>query len=170
MTDLIIEKKNEVYMTLIGEQSTLQELQDVFTFYADGYKFHPKVKARIWDGKIRILKLLSRNRGELYLGLLEQVIKFCNDRNYTYELHSNLTDTQKIDKKKLEEFANSINISSKKQKIELRDYQLKGFIDAINNKRNIILAPTSCLDPESLINCEISDEAKKFLDKNYSNR
>lgn len=143
MPDLIIEKKNEVYMTLIGEQSTLQELQDVFTFYADGYKFHPKVKARIWDGKIRILKLLSRNRGELYLGLLEQVIKFCKDRNYSYELHSNLTDTQNVDKKKLEEFANSLNLSSRNEKIELRDYQLKGFIDAIINKRNIILAPTS---------------------------
>ena len=32
MADLIITKKDETYLYLSGEQSVLQELQDIFTF------------------------------------------------------------------------------------------------------------------------------------------
>jgi hypothetical protein len=41
MADLIIENKNETYIHLIAEQSILQELQECFTFYAEGYNLMP---------------------------------------------------------------------------------------------------------------------------------
>jgi superfamily II DNA or RNA helicase len=143
MTDLIIEKKNETYMILKGDQSTLQELQDVFTFYADGYKFHPKVREKIWDGKIRMLKLISRNVGELYIGLIQQVINFCKNRNYTYEIHSDLKYISSVDDKIFDSYIKELNLSSKGQSIDIRDYQLKGFSDIIKFKRQLILSPTS---------------------------
>jgi len=141
--DLMIEKKSDVYISLIGETSLLYELQDIFTFYADGYKYHPKVKAKIWDGKIRLLKLLSKNRGELYYGLLEDVIKFCRNRNYTFEIAEELKIKNIPTSAELEEYSKSINICSKNEPIQLRDYQTKGFIDSIQRKRCLLLSPTS---------------------------
>lgn len=141
--DLRIEKKSDVYISLIGETSLLYELQDIFTFYADGYKYHPKVKAKIWDGKIRLLKLLSKNRGELYYGLLEDVIKFCRNRNYTFEIAEELKIKNIPTSAELEEYSKSINICSKGEPIQLRDYQTKGFIDSIQRKRCLLLSPTS---------------------------
>lgn len=141
--DLQIEKKNEVYMILKGEASVLQELQDIFTFYADGYKFHPKVRAKIWDGRIRMLKLTSKTCGELYLGLIKKVINFCKNRNYTYELNSNMKNFLNIDENVLSKYCDSLQLSSKGTDIEIRDYQFKGFCDIIKYKRQLILSPTS---------------------------
>ncbi len=166
--DLRIEKKSEVYISLIGETSLLYELQDIFTFYADGYKYHPKVKAKIWDGRIRMLKLLTKNRGELYYGLLEDVISFCKNRNYSFELSEELKIKNIPSKEELEQYTKSINVASKGEQIELRDYQIKGFVDSIQRKRLLTLSPTSCLHPNSEIECEISEEALQFLEKNYS--
>ena len=88
MIDLIIEKKNEAYIYISAEPSTLQELQDTFTFYADGYRFHPKYRSKIWDGKIKLLRMISRTKAELYFGLIDQVISFCKSRNYRSEEHT----------------------------------------------------------------------------------
>ena len=141
--DIRIEKKSEVYISIIGETSILYELQDTFTFFADGYKYHPKVKAKIWDGKIRLLKLLSKNRGELYAGLLSEVIKFCKNRGYSFELSDDLKLTNIPSTEELEEYTKNINLCSKGEEIQLRDYQIKGVVEAIQNKRCLILSPTS---------------------------
>lgn len=141
--DLRIEKKSDVYISLIGETSLLYELQDVFTFFADGYKYHPKVRAKIWDGKIRLLKLISKNKGELYYGLIEEVIKFCKSRDYTFELSDDLKIKNIPHTEELEQYTKSINICSKGEPIELRDYQIKGFVDSIQRKRCLLLSPTS---------------------------
>ncbi len=141
MADLHIEKKNESYIIVSGEQSTLYELQDVFTFYAEGYKYHPKYRAKMWDGKLRLLRLTSKNRGELYFGLFNQVIAFCKSRDYTYEISDNLKSKRlELD---AENFIKNTKPSSKGQEIEPRDYQIKGFVDAVSNKRQLILSPTS---------------------------
>jgi superfamily II DNA or RNA helicase len=143
MTDIIIEKKNESYIYIFGEQSTLQELSDIFTFYAEGYKFHPSYKAKYWDGKIRLLKQVSRNRSELYFGLIDQVISFCESRGYTYEIKGAINQSIKLDKKEIESFTSNLKLTSKGETIEPRDYQYKGFLDAVSRKRLLLLSPTS---------------------------
>ena len=142
MVDVVIEKCNEAYLNILAEQSTLQELQDVFTFFAEGYKFHPRYKAKMWDGKIRILKIVSRNKGIIYYGLLQQIIDFCKSREYTYQL-KDVIDNNSISNEELLHYAKILNPSDKGNPIEPRDYQLKGFIDSIKNKRNICLSVTS---------------------------
>lgn len=143
MSDLIIEKKNESFLTISAETSTLYELRDIFTFYAEGYRFHPKVRAKLWDGRIFLLRIISQNKGEIYCGLFPEIINFCKTRNYTYEISDNIFPKEKVDINEIKSFIKKLNLSSKKELIEPRDYQIKGFVDAINSKRILLLSPTS---------------------------
>lgn len=143
MADLHISKKNEVYIYLNAEESVLREIQDIFTFYAEGYKYHPKYKNKLWDGKIRLLKILSRSKGEIYYGLLNDILKFCKDREYSIELDDTIKHELKSKKTEYIDFIKSLELSSRKEKIEPRDYQISGFTTSIENKRQLILSPTS---------------------------
>ncbi|MGE5862682.1 MAG: DEAD/DEAH box helicase family protein [Nitrososphaerales archaeon] len=137
MADITISKKNETYISIEGEQYILQELQDCFTFYADGYKYHPSFRAKHWDGKIRILRLVSRQRGELYLGLAEQVVQFCKSRGYSYSIDKSMM-MERFSEEEIDEFLSNINLP-----FELRDYQISGFKDVIQKRRQLLISPTS---------------------------
>ena len=50
---IIIEKKDEVYLTIDAESDIRRELSEFFTFEVPGYKFMPQYRNRYWDGKIR---------------------------------------------------------------------------------------------------------------------
>ena len=68
MSDIVIKKKNEVYLTLRSEPHIHHELSDYFSFELPEAKFlkrQPRFK--YWDGMIR---LYSPGTGELYGGLL----------------------------------------------------------------------------------------------------
>lgn len=143
MEDIIIEKKDESHLEIFAETSILYELQDVFTFYAEGYKFHPKYRSKLWDGKIRILRILSKNKAEIYVGLLSQIISFCQSRGYSYKLKILNSSKEKISEEQLKNFIKNLNLFSNGQPIQPRDYQLKGFYDSIVNKRILLLSPTS---------------------------
>ena len=64
---IIIEKKDEVYLTIDAESDIRRELSEFFTFEVAGYKFMPQYRNRYWDGKIRLFKYA---KGEIYYGLL----------------------------------------------------------------------------------------------------
>ena len=68
VTDIIIKKKNEVYVTVKAEPHINQELSDLFTFDVPGAKFMPQYRSKYWDGKIR---LYSPATGEIYGGLVD---------------------------------------------------------------------------------------------------
>ena len=50
MDTLIIEKKNEVYITVDCDPDVQREISEFFTFYVPGYKFMPAFRNRMWDG------------------------------------------------------------------------------------------------------------------------
>ena len=82
-----ISKKNEVYLKLEDLQpSEQQELAEYFTFEVPGAKFMPMYRNRVWDGKIR---LFSPASGEIYVGLLDKIVSFCNRHGYTYRFEDN---------------------------------------------------------------------------------
>lgn len=143
MSDVKIIKKDETHIILSGEESVLYEIRDLFTFYAEGYKFHPKYKAKLWDGKIMLLRLSSKNRGEIYHGLLHDIITFCENRGYSYELDKSLLEINKLSTEEIKKFLEYIKPSFKGEIIDPRDYQIKGFVDSICNKRNLNLSVTS---------------------------
>ena len=63
---LRIKKKNHAFLTIDAEPSILNEISDYFTFYVPGYKFMPAFRNKVWDGKIRLFNVQSK---ELYSGL-----------------------------------------------------------------------------------------------------
>jgi len=86
MTDLIISKKNEIFLKIEAEPHIFYELSDQFTFDIPGAKFMPQYRSKHWDGKIRLFNLQT---GEIYAGLLDKVIEFCDNHNYTFEFKDN---------------------------------------------------------------------------------
>lgn len=130
-----IKKKNEAQLWVNSDDSgILMELSEFFTFYAEGYKWMPAYKNKLWDGKVR---LYNRQTHTLPYGLLDETIQFCNDRGYDYQL----TDTENrfsFDS----DFVNSLSLCVNGKEISPRDYQLKAFEYATENQRAILLSPT----------------------------
>ena len=80
MAILYYKKINETYIQLASdEQYILKELSEYFSFYAEGYNYSPKFRARVWDGKIRLVNLRTMTT---LAGLVPAIAKFCAERNY----------------------------------------------------------------------------------------
>lgn len=137
MTDLKINKLNEVYIHIECEKGIAQELSDYFTFKIPGFQFTPAFKNRIWDGNIR---LFDRRYNTLYFGLYPYVEKFCKDRSYTYTIHSDVNCTNEFSLIEAENLIERLNIPSN---IDKRDYQIKSFVNGIRSGRMLLVSPTA---------------------------
>ena len=135
MSDLILHKKNEAYIQFECDRGIAQELSDYFTFYVPGHQFTPAFKSRIWDGKIRLADLRSFT---IYHGLVPYIEIFCKERDYTLEIDSDVSVTQNFSLVEAKEFVDTLKMPH-----EIRDYQLKSFVQAIRNKRMLLLSPTA---------------------------
>jgi len=135
VSDLILHKKNEVFIQFECERGLAQELSDHFTFFVPGYQFVPAYKNRLWDGKIRLVDLRNFT---IYHGLVSYIQNFCQERNYNLEIDSNVISTDILSVVEAESFIKTLNLP-----YEIRDYQLKSFIHAIRNRRILLLSPTA---------------------------
>jgi hypothetical protein len=136
MTDVHIKYVDSVWMRINADPSIIMEISEHLTFYADNYKFHPKYKARIWDGKIRKLNVMSRL---CHSGLIQRIKKFCDSRKYTMSwdneyFHDNVSEHE------LREFIKSLNIP---EEYENRDYQFESILKCIRSRRRVLESPTS---------------------------
>ena len=114
-----ISKKNEVYLILDDmSESTRRELTEFFTFEVPGARFMPMYRKRIWDGKIR---LFSPANGEIYVGLLDYVIKYCDDNNVSYELEEGVRDERDVVRQVARGFIKSLKPKSQGKSIKVRD-------------------------------------------------
>ena len=135
MVDIVrIEKVNEVYLKVNAEAGVLMEMSGYFEFDVPGAKFSPAYRNKVWDGKIRLLNVMTRL---LYAGLLPYVISFCSDRGYKCEISEDFKPVNTYG-------AESGYAISKllKTKFELRDYQNEAFVEALNSERRLLLSPT----------------------------
>lgn len=132
-------KKDEAKVILRSDDSgVLMELGEYFTFYAEGYKFMPAYRNKMWDGKIRLYD--SRSQTIPY-GLMKRVAEFCYERGYELNVDGSLK--HEIDEKDiLKEFIDKLPISIKGKMINPRDYQLDAFIHAAQSSRCILISPT----------------------------
>jgi len=153
--DIQITKINEVYLRIDSNDSgILQEINEYFTFELPNAKYMPSVRAKLFDGKIRIYNLRTRT---LPYGLLPNLLKFCKSRNYTSNISKDVTYRHNITREELAEYADSLPITVRGTEVELRDYQLDAFVHAILEGRCLTISPTACLDGNTLIEAEISD-------------
>ena len=140
MSHLIISKKNEVYLHINAEPHIYYELADQFTFEVPNAKFSPQYKNKYWDGKIR---LFNTQTGEIYIGLLDRIIRFCEDHEYTYEFADNkfyglpFEINDRISKEGVKDYMTAISRHAP------RDYQVEGVYDALRHNRKLLISPTA---------------------------
>jgi superfamily II DNA or RNA helicase len=140
MTDVIITKKNEVYIKLECEPHILYELAPDFTFDVEGAKFMPHMRSKYWDGKIR---LLSTHTGEVYAGLLDKVISKLKKYGYIYSFEENkyyglpFEINQEITLEGVAGYMKSICSHNP------FDYQINGVYECLRYNRKLILSPTA---------------------------
>ncbi|MEX0597998.1 MAG: DEAD/DEAH box helicase family protein, partial [Candidatus Paceibacterota bacterium] len=134
---IIVHKLNEATIKIECEPSIAREIQDNFTFYANNYRFNPKYKNGVWDGKIRLLNLKNYT---LYSGLLEKLESFAISHEYPFETSFNNYGNE-LSLIEAINFINNINPNLPEGEAT-RDYQIKSFVDGIRNKKCILLSPT----------------------------
>src|SRR5210317_2196882 len=140
MADLIISKSNEVYLKVKAEPHIDYELRDHFTFEVESAKFMPQYRNRHWNGEIH---LYNTNTKQIYVGLLDKVISFCESRGYTYEFNDNkyyglpFEVNEMISREGVKDYMKSIC------KYDPRDYQVEGVYDALRHNRRLLISPTA---------------------------
>lgn len=159
--DIIVESLNEVHLRFYSDDPGIEsEIVDFFTFIEPNAKYTPKFKAGLWDGKIR---LANPTRKTLYVGLIEYLEDFAKKNNYKINYANQIKKCDNISLERVQEYVDSLNIHSKGIAIQPRDYQFNTIHEALVRYRAIIQSPTSCLDPETLIDVELDDAGVKFL-------
>jgi superfamily II DNA or RNA helicase len=138
--DLIISKKNDVYLTVKTDKGIARELSDFFTFEVPGAKFMPQYRNRMWDGKIR---LFSMQTGEIYFGLLSYIEEFAKRNDIEIEYKEGVKDEERLRDGELDTFIGRVSPQSKGQNIQIRDYQMAALDYAIRNNRSLLLSPTA---------------------------
>ena len=141
MSDVLIKKKNEVYLTLDCPPHVQYELADEFTFEVPAAKFMSAYKKRYWDGKI---KLFSPATGEIYAGLLPYVTTFLQERGYPYTYVDNEVYglPEEVDEL-VTPAAVGVFVKGLQLPHKVRDYQYQAIYEAMRYKRRLLLSPTA---------------------------
>lgn len=134
--DVHLKYVTSVHAKVITEPGILMELADAFTWYAPNYRFNPKYKRGIWDGRISLVNRLS---GQVYAGLAHRIKKFCDSRDYTFSFDPELAYSE-VTEETIQDFISSLNVPPS---IEARDYQLKSILKCIQSHRRTLLSPTN---------------------------
>jgi len=138
MADIKLCKKNEVYLTVHTDPSIAQELVDHFSFDAPGAKFHPLFRNKLWDGKIRLFSMFTK---ELYVGLKSYLEHFAEVNQYTIDYSEYIETSDAVTLDVIKEFVNELNLSLPGGE-SIRDYQLDAVYRAITDGRRLLLSPT----------------------------
>jgi superfamily II DNA or RNA helicase len=140
-TKLTVIKRNESFVKIKCERSTAQELSEYFTFYVPGHQFTPAFRNKIWDGKIRLFDLRTF---ELYHGLLPYIESFCGEREYTLEYGDPRPDlTEDYPVYHADKFISGLSLQSRRNDIDVRDYQKNAYVSAMRKQRCLLLSPTA---------------------------
>lgn len=134
VADLIITNVDEVFVKVTCEQGIAYELHSHFEFKVPGAEFTPQFRAKLWNGKVY---LFSLKNNQIYRGLVPYLIKFCEERNYTFEYDNEIYD-EEFSVAEAQKFIKSLGMP-----IEPRDYQIDAFVHAIRVRRALLLSPTA---------------------------
>jgi superfamily II DNA or RNA helicase len=138
--NLIITKKDEVYVKITCEKHIARELSEFFTFFVPGYQFVPAYRNRVWDGKIRLFSLQNFT---LYRGLLNYVEQFCEERDYTFEYEGGVDVEDEFSLYHAKKFIEELNVHARGEPIEVREHQVSAFVHAMQKRRALLLSPTA---------------------------
>lgn len=136
----VIQKRSEaVYRVKTKDAQVISKLKEKFCFFADGYKYHPRFKAKVWDGTISCVDAYG-NFGSGLLTDIQQALKQLGVE-YTFEgFGENHASTLRDD---VVQLCKSFNILREGTPIEVYDYQVDAIVDGINNQKVLFHSPTS---------------------------
>ena len=143
MANITILKKNESTALVDCDAGIAQELSEYFSFFVPGYKYMKLYKRRIWDGKIRLFNAVNR---ELPAGLYPFVDEFCKRNSYTLLTESSdygsPLDKNEQNPEIIYKYIKDLNLQSRGNSIDIRDYQFDAVMKALNLNRCVLLSPT----------------------------
>ena len=134
MRTLILEKKNDVHLSVDADEDVRRDLGEYFTFSVPGFKFMPQYRNRVWDGKIR---LFSYATGQIYTGLYPYILNWCDENNVSVVDKTDIKDAD-VDDKKIDQFIEALKIP-----FTVRDYQKEAFAYSLRKHRCLLLSPTA---------------------------
>ena len=134
MRTLILEKKNDVHLSVDADEDVRRDLGEYFTFSVPGFKFMPQYRSRHWDGKIR---LFSYATGQIYTGLYPYILNWCDENNVSVVDKTDIKDAD-VDDKKINQFIEALKIP-----FTVRDYQKEAFAYSLKKHRCLLLSPTA---------------------------
>lgn len=140
MSILVIEKYNNSYFKIICTLEQSLELYSFFQCYTKNFYFHPKFKAKLWNGKISFFDIHNGNL--LPIGLLYKLKEFLI--KFKYQVLFNFDKTllfNDISEYEIKKFYKAIFNESK---FYPRDYQHKCIYEAIKRKTGVIESATGC--------------------------
>ena len=139
-TNLVISKSNEVFLKIKTEPHIEYELRDHFKFEVPGAKFMPQYRGRNWNGEIHLYDMRSK---QIYVGLLDKIVNFCEQYGYSYKFEDNkfygqpFEVNEMISYEGVKDYMHSICSHSP------RDYQVEGVCDALKHNRKLLISPTA---------------------------
>ena len=140
MTDIIISKKNEIFLKIESEPHIYQELSEHFTFDVPGAKFMPQYRSKYWDGKIRLFSVAT---GEIYVGLLDKVVSWAKKWNYRVEFKNNKFYGTPFEENEMISYEGVKDYMTKISRHKPRDYQIDAVYDALRYNRKLLISPTA---------------------------
>ena len=137
MTDIIIEYFNDTHARITTDTSIKRELSDYFSFLIENHFFNPKVKAGVWDGRIRLFGA----DGMLPLGLVEKCCEFAKEYDYTCVNKINLENN--ISKESFDAWLLKHPIYKDGTPVELHVEQYNSVYNILKASRLLCQMPTS---------------------------
>ena len=138
--NLIIQKSNEVFLKIKTEPHIDYELRDYFKFEVPNAKFMPQYRGKNWNGEIHLYDIRTK---QIYIGLLDKIISFCDQYGYSYSFESNkffgepFEVNEMVSYDGVRDYIKSISVH------EPRDYQVNGVYDALKHNRRLLISPTA---------------------------
>lgn len=113
-----------------------EQLKISLTKKIEGWRFHPLVKKRVWDGNISFIK-----RNKIPSGLWKEVVDICKEYDFKLSMNS-ITDLFNTDITE-SEFIDWVNDFFKDSEIKPRDYQIDAAFKILKYKRCLAELATS---------------------------
>ena len=156
---IVVGKLNEVFLQVSCERHIAYEMNEYFSFKVPNAQFHPKVRAKMWDGKIRLFNIQT---GQMYLGLLPYLKEWAD--KHTYVLKTDIVEAhgRYVKYDDCADFINALIPVVKNQFITARDYQVESFEHCVKKERALLLSPTS--SGKSLVIYSLIRWHQEFLD------
>lgn len=140
MTNITIQKKNEIYLKVEAEPYIHQELSEYFTFEVPGAKFMPQYRSKYWDGKIR---LYSTHTGEIYVGLLDKIVAWAKRYEYSVTFKDNKFYGTPLEENEMISYEGVKDYMTRISKHKPREYQIDAVYDALKYNRKLLISPTA---------------------------